>query len=116
MALYKLARFAVRPDADQAVERALHEFASFVRAELPGWSWTAYRDPHAPSRYVAMIRADDAAAEARYLGSPGAGTFGAALAPLLVGPIEFTDCALVTSSDLGRRPAPQRAGRRPRRP
>ena len=96
MAHYALARFELR--ADQAAELALHDHASYVRRELPGVMWTAYRDPDAPARYTALVRIEDAKAEAQERAA-----FAAALGPFLVGEVETTVLELVTSSDLQRR-------------
>ena len=103
MPIYKLARFEVRADARDDVERAMHELASYVRKELPGSSWTVYRDPDAPARYTALSRADDAAADARHDRAPGVQSFFAMLQSRAVGPVEITACELVTSSDLAPR-------------
>ena len=97
-ALHAIARYEVRPDARDAAERAMHDHASFVRRELPDVTWTAYRDPAAPTRYVAMTRAETRAGDERQRQA-----LTAALAPHLVGEIEITGCELVTSSDLQRR-------------
>jgi quinol monooxygenase YgiN len=105
MAVYTIARFEVRPDARLDAERAMFELASYVRAELADSSWTAFKDPANPGHYLAMIRADDARAVERHRAAPGTQAFLAALAPLLVGAMTFTQCELVTSSDLARRPA-----------
>jgi hypothetical protein len=115
MAVYTIARFEIRPEARDQAERAMHAYASYVRQELPGSTWTAYRDPHAPAHHIAMIRADDAAADARRRAAPGTQAFDATLATLLIGPVSVTECALVTSSDLQRRvPTEPRARRRVR--
>lgn len=103
MAIYKLARFEVRADARDDAERAMHELASYVRKELPGSSWTVYRDPDAPTHYTALSRADNAAADTRHQSAPGVQAFFATLAQLAVGSIEVRDCELVTSSDLAPR-------------
>jgi quinol monooxygenase YgiN len=103
MPVYQIARFAVRADARGAVERAMHEVASYVRRELPDVMWTAYRDPTTPTRYVVMTRADSPGAADRQRTASGIQAFDAALAPLLVGEVELTECELVTSSDLQRR-------------
>ena len=103
MPIYKIARFEVRPEARADAERAMHEFATYVRQELPDSSWTTYRDPKAPTRYVSFIRADDSAADDRHRHAPGTQAFVAALYPLLIGEVEFMDCELVTSSDLAPR-------------
>src|SRR5688500_16318361 len=104
MPVYELARFEIRPDGRASAERAMHEFASYVRAELPDSTWTTYRDPHAPAHYVALTVATSPAARSLHRSAPGTQVFLAAIAPLLAGEIEVTDCELVTSSDLGRRP------------
>jgi hypothetical protein len=98
MAVYSIARYEVRPDAREAAERAMHDFAAFVRKELPDATWTAYRDPASPSHYTAMLRADTPAAEERCTKA-----FAAAIAPHLAGVLEASRCELVTSSDLQRR-------------
>jgi quinol monooxygenase YgiN len=115
MAIQKIARFTVRRDAREAAERAMHEYADYVRKELPDTTWTTFRDPHTPGLYIAMSRADNAATDERHQAAPGTQAFRAALDPLLVGPFELTDCELVTSSDLQRRFEPKRASRRPQR-
>ena len=108
MAVYKTARFAVRPEAREQAERAMHEFASYVRRELADSMWTMYRDPTAPTHYVALSRAASPAAEQQHDSAPGTQAFMAALAPLLVGSIEVTELELVTSSDLAPRHRPAR--------
>lgn len=108
MAVYTIARFEVRPDARDQAERAMHEFASYVRKELPDSMWTTYRDPRAPTHYISLIRADDPAADDRHRNAPGTQAFVTALYPLVVGEVEFTQLELVTSSDLAPRHRPGR--------
>lgn len=103
MPIYKLARFEVRADAREDADRAMHELASYVRKELPGSSWTVYRDPNAPTHYTALTRADNPAADARHASAPGVQSCFATLQSLAVGPIEISECELVTSSDLAPR-------------
>jgi hypothetical protein len=97
-ALCTIDRYEVRPGARDAAARAMHEHASFVRRELPDVTWTAYRDPVAPTRHVASTRAETRAGKARHRQA-----LAAALAPHLVGETDITGCELVTSSDLQRR-------------
>ncbi len=98
MAAYAIARYEIRPDARDAAERAMHDHAAFVRRELPDVMFTAYRDPAAPTHYVAMTRAETRAGDERHRQA-----LAAALAPHLAGDIEVAGCELVTSSDLQRR-------------
>jgi quinol monooxygenase YgiN len=89
--------------AREQAERAMHDFANYVRKELDDSSWTTYRDPKAPTRYMSVIIADSPAADERHRKATGTQAFVAALYPLLVGEVEFTHYDLVTSSDLARR-------------
>jgi quinol monooxygenase YgiN len=115
MAVFEIARYEVRPEARVEAERAMFQFADYVRHELPGSSWTTYREPRAPTRYMSLRRADDATADDRHRDAPGTRAFLAALAPLLVGTVEVAEYELVTSSDLARRVRPDRRAPRPRR-
>jgi hypothetical protein len=112
MAVYTLTRYRIRADARLDAERAMHDFATYVRAELADASWTTYCDPAAPSHFLSLTRADHAAADAVRRSSPGHQAFLAAITPLLEGAIEETELALVTSSDLAPRHKP---GMKPRR-
>jgi quinol monooxygenase YgiN len=116
MAVYKLARYVVRPEAREQAERAMHEFASYVRRELADSSWTTYCDPQVPNHFVTIVRADNAAADERHRNAPGTQAFVAALDPLLENKVEFTELQLVTSSDLAprHRETSRGARRRPR--
>ena len=104
MAVYKIARFEVRPDAQLDAERAMHEFATYVRNELDDSQWTTYRDRHKPTSYVSFIRADTPAADERHRNAAGTQKCVEVLYPLLVGDVDFMEMELVTSSDLAPRP------------
>lgn len=114
MAVYSLTRFEVRPDALETTERALHDYATYVRTNLEDSVWTVYRDPSVPTRFVCMLRAASLLAEDKRRKAPGTSAFIAALKPLLVSAIEDAEMQLVTSSDLAPRPS-RLQGRRPRR-
>lgn len=103
MAVYKITRFEIREGTRDAAERAMHDLASSVRKEQPRTMWTAYRDPATPTRYLAVIRSDDRAADEQHEKAAGTRAFAAALAPLLAGELETAEYELVTSSDLQRR-------------
>lgn len=81
----------------------MHDFAAYVRRELPDSSWTVYREAAAPTRYIALLRADTPAAEARFHAAPGTQALLAALSPLVLDPVELATIQLVTSSDLAPR-------------
>lgn len=107
MAVPKLARYAVRLDARDQAERALHELASMVRAAVPKAMTTTWREAHAPNCYVTLLVDAGAAIER---------SFRDALSPLLEGDIDFLEYQLVTSSELAPRPRDPKTGsrRRPR--
>lgn len=98
MPIFKIARFEIRPESRDVCERAMREFAAYVRAELGDSSWTTYRDTKAPNRYVSLIRADNAAADARHRNAPGTRRFVEVLYPNVVGEVEFVDYESVGDS------------------
>ena len=108
MAVFTIARFEVRPETCAEVERAMHEYATYVRAELPDSVWSTYREPAAPSRFTSLVRTNDVAADARHRGAPGTHAFHAKLTSCLVGTIDVREYELVTSSDLAPRFRPDR--------
>ena len=112
MPVYKLTRFTVRADAQEAAERAMHDYASYVRRDLAGYTWTVSRDPANPTQHTVMTRADSPDVETRSAAAPGTVAFLAALTPLLSAPPAVQDCALVTSSDLAPRSRPHDRRRR----
>jgi len=59
-------------------------------AALPASSWTAYRDPRAPTHYIALSRADDAEADHRSAPRRAPRRSPAALRPLLAGTSRLT--------------------------
>src|SRR5437764_942324 len=93
MIALRLARFAVRAEAREPAERAMHELATRVRATLPNTNLSIYRSE--PLHYLAVIRSEEHTGEVAALTG--------AMAPFLDGRLEVTDCELVTSSDLHRR-------------
>ena len=98
MPIHKLARYEVRPEARPEVERAIQEFAAYVKAELRDSTWTTYRDRQNPNRYVTLIWAENEAADERHRNAPGTKRFVEVLYPRLVGQVEFTDYELLATS------------------
>jgi quinol monooxygenase YgiN len=98
MPVFKIARYEIRPEARSQVERAIQEFAEYVRTELPDSSWITYRDAKNRNAYVSLIAADSPAADERHRNSPGTKRFVEALYPNVVGSVEFVDYELVAGS------------------
>jgi quinol monooxygenase YgiN len=107
MPMFEIARFEVQRDKQLDAERAMHEFATYVRTQLPDCAWTAYREAGSPTRYLTYVIAKSPAAAAQQHDASGTKTFRAAITPLLAGAIEESTYELVTSSDLGRRHKPR---------
>jgi quinol monooxygenase YgiN len=98
MPIFKIARYEIRPEARAQVERAIDEFAAYVRAELPDSTWTTYRETHDRNRYISIITAETAAADERHRTAAGTVRFVEALYPNVVGNVEFTDYELAADS------------------
>jgi len=98
MPILRIARFEVRPDARDEVERAMRDFALYVGLELEDSTWTTYRDRRYPGRYVAVISADDLDAAEHQRTASGSVHFARVLAPRLVGEVETRDYELVATS------------------
>lgn len=103
MAVYTLAHFDVKPEAREEAERAMHTFATFVRQELDGSQWTAYRDKGVPGRYVCVTRAEDGAEYQRFSAAVGTKALLATLEPLMTTALDQSEYELMTSSDLAPR-------------
>ena len=101
MPVFKIASYEVRPEAREEVERAIQEFAAYVRAELQDSSWVTYRDKKNPNRYVSLISADDEAADERHRQAPGTKRFVEVLYPRLAGLVEFTEYEPFATSQKG---------------
>ena len=98
MPVFKIARFAVRPDARDEVERAMREFALFVGLELEDSSWTTYRDRRNPNAYVTLITAEDADAVEHQRTAGGSVQFARVLGPRLLTEVETREYELVATS------------------
>lgn len=75
MAVFKIPRYEIRPEARAVVEDAIRAFAAYVAAELGGSSWITYRDAKNPNRCVSLISADNEVAEQRHRDAPGTRKF-----------------------------------------
>ena len=98
MPVFRIARFAVRPDARDDVERAMREFALYVGLELEDSSWTVYRDRRNPSSYVTLIAADDSDAAEHQRTAGGSVQFARVLSSRLLTDVEIREYELIATS------------------
>ncbi len=98
MPVFRIARFAVRPDARDDVERAMREFALYVGLELEDSSWTVYRERRNPNCYVTVVTADDADAAEHQRTAGGSVQFARILGARLLTEVETREYELVTTS------------------
>lgn len=98
MPVFRIARFAVRPDARDDVERAMREFALYVGLELEDSSWTVYRERRNPNCYVTVVTADDADAAEHQRTAGGSVQFARILGSRLLTEVETREYELVTTS------------------
>ena len=98
MPVFRIARFAVRPDARAEVEKAMREFALYVGLELEDSSWTTYRDRKNPNCYITLITADDGDAAEHQRTAGGSVHFARVLSSTLLNDIDTRDYELVATS------------------
>ena len=98
MPVFKIARFAVRPDARDEVEQAMREFALYVGLELEDSSWTTYRDRRNPNVYLTLITADDDDAAEHQRTAGGSVQFARVLHSRLLTDVESREYEMVATS------------------
>jgi hypothetical protein len=98
MPVFRILRFAVRPDARPDVEQAMREFALYVGLELEDSSWSTYRDRKNPNVYVTLITADDHDAAEHQRTAGGSVHFARVMQSRLLTDIETRDYELVATS------------------
>src|SRR5262249_43664146 len=98
MPVFRILRFAVRPDARTDVEQAMREFALFVGLELEDSSWTTYRDRRNPNSYVTVITADDERAVEHQRTAGRSVQYARVLGSRLLTDVETRDYELVATS------------------
>jgi hypothetical protein len=98
MPVFRISRFAVRPDARGDVEQAMREFALYVGLELEDSSWSTYRDRRNPNCYVTVVTADDVDAAEHQRTTGGSVQFARVLATRLLTDVDTKEYELVATS------------------
>lgn len=98
MPVFRISRFAVRPDARGDVEQAMRDFALYVGLELEDSSWTTYRDRRNPNCYVTVVTAEDVDAAEHQRTTGGSVQYARVLATRLLTDVETREYELVATS------------------
>ncbi len=91
MKLYKTARYKVKPEKIDIVEKARHEHAAHFTEQFPGILWWTVKDKEDPTRYLSLIIVTDEATNEKASESEGTAKFVDVLYPNLIGEVEWTD-------------------------
>ncbi len=98
MKLYKTACYRITAQSQPSVERAMHEYAAYLKREFPEQRWWTARSQEDPLSYISVIVAPDEQTNRAASDSDGTGVFVDALYPNVVGEVEWTDWQSVAST------------------
>lgn len=99
MAIYKTARFRVKPGSLARCRAAIEEFVAYIREHEPGTRlYLALQEKRDPESFLHLMIFADAGAEESHRTSPGVQKFVAILYPETVAGVDFTDFTEVAAS------------------
>jgi len=98
MPVFRISRFAVRPDSRGDIEQAMREYALYVGLELEDSTWTTYRDRRNPNVYVTVVMSEDEDAAEHQRTAGGSVQFARVLSTRLLTDVETRDYELVATS------------------
>ncbi|HTS81474.1 MAG TPA: hypothetical protein VMH40_12805 [Myxococcaceae bacterium] len=98
MPVFRISRFAVRPDSRGDIEQAMREYALYVGLELEDSTWTTYRDRRNPNVYVTVVMSEDEDAAEHQRTASGSVQFARVLSTRLLTDVETRDYELVATS------------------
>jgi quinol monooxygenase YgiN len=99
MAIYKTARFRVKPEGLETCRAAIREFVAQIKAQEPGTRlYVSLEDRERPGEFVHVMMFTDAAAEQRHRATEWVKRFTGILYPHTMDGVQFTDYAEVAST------------------
>jgi quinol monooxygenase YgiN len=99
MPVFMTARFVIRPEAREKCEQAIRQFVAYVKDNEPGTlRYTSLQQADDPTRYLHFFIFQDQAARDLHASSEGVKRFTDVLYPETLGPVEFTEYAVVATT------------------
>ncbi len=99
MAIYMTARFKVRPESRAKCEQAIREFIEYVKVNEPHTRlYTSVQETGDATSFLHFFVFDDEAAREVHSSSNAVDRFTGVLYPECLAPVEFTEYALVATT------------------
>jgi quinol monooxygenase YgiN len=99
MAIYKTARFKIRPEGLEKAREAIQEFVEYIKHNEPGTRlYSALQEAEDATRFMHYFIFEDAAAEETHRTSEAVKRFTTILYPKTVDGVVFTDYDMVAST------------------
>jgi quinol monooxygenase YgiN len=100
MTVRKTATFQVRPEGLDRAKAAIRRFVAYVRENEPGTlRYLSLQERDDPTRFLHYFEFRDEKAEDIHSSSQAVQRFTSVLYPLCVRPVEFTDLALLATTE-----------------
>lgn len=108
MSIFRIARYAIRPETTEACKAFIRDTVAYTEAHEPGTLlYMVLQDADEPTHFVHISAYEDEAALARHIsGEPMTTGIREILHPAMTGPVEFTQYTMVDAKVDAKRIAP----------